>query len=141
MKIGKFVSGTFNPLPTETYLTFGATAEHNQVYELRMETTPMTLAKEMYIVGELSKLNIPDMTVLGIDAHGTMVRMQIYSNQLTWLALIGILPSIIVPLVLLVIGAIIAIQIPPWVWALPFIGVGGGILIYAFMKGKGNKRG
>lgn len=131
------MSGSFNPLPTETYLALGAVAQHNQVYELRMETTPMTLEREMQIVRELSQLNISGMTVLGVDAHGTKVKMQIFSNQTTWLALIAILPQIIVPLVLMIIGVIIAISIPELAWSILFIGIGGGILIYAFMKGKG----
>lgn len=133
MRVGTFVKGIFKAMPTDMYLSLGAMSVHNQVYELRMETTPMTLEKEMDVVSKLLKINVSGMKVLGVDAKGNIVKMQVQANQFAWAAVLAILPQLIVPLIALVIGVIFISRLNEYTTPLVIIAV-VGIAAYLLLK-------
>ena len=138
MKIGNFVRGQFQPMQPSTYLSMGAISVHDQVYEVRgIPREAISPVEQGACLNNLWNLDIEGMNVLGVEVDYDMIRMQVRANSFSWAALIGVLPSLIVPLVALVIGIIIALKIPDWsLSALP-IAVGGGIVLYAVSKSKG----
>lgn len=141
MRVGTFVKGAFTELSGAEYLTAGVASVPGVVYEVRAETAPMSEEEQADVLGKLTTLRVPGMRVLGVDVGAREVRLQVQSQGFFWGALIALLPALIGPLVALVIGVIIAFRIPEWAYAIPFIGFGGGILLYAYMKGKGRKIG
>lgn len=138
MKAGNFVSGTFKPMQPSQYFVPQALAVHNQVYELRATTYPMDAGTEIQIIENVMSVNVPGMTVLAVETDGASgtVRFQVKANQFEWAALIAILPQLLGPIALLVVGLILVWKIPDWAWAAIPLGIGGGILLYAIMKSK-----
>lgn len=136
MKVGAFVSGRFQTLPDESFLSLGAESILHQVYELRIKTTPMSADDENVVTSNLLHVHNPGMNVLGVDVRGSSVRMQVTGSPFFWAPLIAALPALIGPILLFVIGLIVVIRIPDWAYALPFLALGGGIIAYAVLKGR-----
>lgn len=137
MKVGTFVSGSFKPLPTATYLRVGAESTPHQVYEARVKTTPMSEDQERSIIEQLMNVQVVGMVVLGVDANGDAVTVQVTGSPFLWAPFIAILPSIIVPLISLVIGIILVFRVPEWTWGALVLLLGGSVLAYAVVKAKG----
>lgn len=136
MKAGQFVPGLFKALPNEQYLAPQALSVHNQVYELRITTTPMSTQDELNVVSNLMAMPVPGATVLGAEAQGRFVRLQVRANQFAWAALFAFIPTIIGPIIALIVGLIFIVTVPSWAWAAIPLGIGGGILVYALGKSK-----
>jgi len=140
MKIGKFVKGAFKPMQPSQYLAPQALSVHNQIYELRVKTLPISVDAEEPIAYNLfCCLQVPGATVIAVEAKGDAVRMQVRANQFQWAALIAMLPSLIGPILILIIGAIFIFTVPSWALAAIPLGIGGGIFIYALTKGKSSE--
>lgn len=135
MKIGTFIPGRFQPI------VVGLTSVPHEVYEIHAETTPMTTTQSADVAVRLAAVHVEGMVVLGVEAEGPRVRMQVTGSPFTWAPLLAILPAIIVPLMVLVVGVIIALRIPDWAYAALPLGAGLGIMLYLMYtaKSKGGK--
>jgi len=136
MIIGKFIPGSFRATPAASYLAAEALSVPHQIYELRITTAPMAPDRERWIAESLAFIQMEGMNVIAVQAQGSTVRMQVTGSPFFWAPFLAILPSIIVPLVALIIGIIIAIRIPEWAWATVPILLGSSVFIYALYKAK-----
>ena len=136
MKVGVFEVGIFKPLPVETYLAPMAMSVPHEVYELRAETTPMTAYDEARVVDALLRVDVPGMEILGVEAKGNKIKMQVTGSPFAWAPLLIAIEIIIIPLIVLIIGIILAYRIPGWALAVPFVAGGVALVVYAYYKGK-----
>ena len=138
MIAGSFIKGYFKAMKPEQYLSPQALTVHNQVYELRITT--MNVQDELNAVNSLMAMNVPGATVLAAEAKGSTVRLQVQANQFQWAALFAFIPTIIGPIIALIVGIVLLYRIPEWAWAAIPIGIGASIFIYAMFKGKSPKK-
>jgi len=140
MKSGTFVKGVFKAMKPEQYLSPQAMTIHNQVYELRITTQPISYRYERAIVEELMGMSVPGATVLAAEARGSFVKLQVRANQFTWAALFTFIPTIIGPVIAMVVGIIFLLIVPSWAWAAIPLGIGGAVIAYAVLKAKPTKK-
>lgn len=136
MKAGTFVFGNLVPVLPSQVLAPMAMAVHNQIYEVKVTVQPVPPNMESSVVNSLMAMRVPGMKVLAVEVRGNYARLQVKANQFEWMALFAALPSILGPLGLIIISALIVFQVPSWAWAAIPLSVGGGILLYAIYKAK-----
>lgn len=135
MQVGKFYKGIFLEQQPDMYLALGAESTPHKIYELRIQTEyAIPPEQEEEIVTQLFHITNPGMRTLGIDVSGNSVTMQVTGSPFFWAPLIAIIPSIIGPLVALVLGVIFLIRVPDWAFVLPFIGGGAAIALWGYGK-------
>lgn len=140
MKVGIFVPGEFHPIDIqmEQLLLSG------QVYEVRTKTTSMDLEAQSQAIAGLMGFDFLGVKVIGVETSKNSVRLQLLTSptlvaqpiSLFWGAFLPFLIEFITPLGIILIGIILAVKIPNWALAVPFVALGGAILIYALVKGK-----
>jgi len=137
MRIGTFVSGSFNVLSTYTYTALGSTISLNQVYEARMDTGYLSTEQQLDVLKKLQA--IEGIKVLAAETSSTQTRMQFIADPVSlslWAILINALPIIIPTITVLVIGLILASKVPEWAIAVPFVCLGVGFVAWAVYKAK-----
>lgn len=140
MKAGTFVKGIFKAMKPEQYLAPQALSVHNQVYELRITAQPIAARFEQAIVEGIMNMNIPGATVLAAEAKGSSVKLQVRANQFQWAALFAFIPTIIGPIIALIVGIIFIFAVPSWAWAAIPLGIGGAVIAYAVLKAKPTRK-
>lgn len=136
MIAGKFVPGAFKALPNEQFLAPQALSVPHQVYEARVTTVPMSAEREREVLERLMSVKVPGMDIIAAEVKGNKVRIQVTGSPFFWAPFLAILPSIIGPIIALVIGLILIYRIPDWAWAAIPLGIGGAIILYALAKAK-----
>lgn len=136
MIVGRFVPGAFRALPAASYMALGAESVPHQVYEVWVRTVPMAPEQEREVAGRLMSASVPGMVVLGVEAKGDAVRIQVTGSPFFWEPFLAILPAIIGPIIALVIGLVFIYRIPEWAWAAIPLGIGGAVLIYAIIEAR-----
>ncbi len=136
MIAGKFKAGAFKALPTATYFSLGAESVPHQVYEVRVKTISMSAEREREVLERLMSVKVPGMEVIAAEAKGDKVRIQVTGSPFLWAPFLAILPSIIGPIIALVIGLILIFRIPEWTWAAVALILGGSVFAYAIVKAK-----
>lgn len=139
MIAGKFVSGAFRALSTATYLSVGAESVPHQVYEVRVTTVPLSAERERDILEKLMSARVSlslrqGLDVIAVEAGGNRVRIQVTGSPFLWAPFLALLPTIIGPIIALVVGLVLIYRIPEWAWAAIPLGIGGAVLVYALTK-------
>ncbi len=135
-----FVPGRFQPIDpyVEQLLLPG------QVYEVRTKTTSMDLKEQSQAIDGLMGFEFPGVKIIGVETSSDSLRLQFLTSPTLvaqpislWLGVfLAFLVKFITPLGVILIGFILAAKIPEWALAIPFVALGGAILIYALVKGK-----
>lgn len=136
MILGTIRPGRFVPIPPRLYLGADAMSKRGQAYEIRVKTTPMSLADEAKVAKNVMGVKVTGLQVLGVEAKGDTVRFQVNHEQFAWVALFSALPALIGPIIALIVGLLFFTAIPSWIWGALVLTLGASVFAYAVVKAR-----
>jgi len=127
-RLGRRVEGRLQPLN----LAALKTGVPNQVYEIHVETSPVSEAGEVASALAQLQARVPGVRVLYVEVGSTMSRMQLIADPtgFSWLAVLAALPQILtwVGIAIIAIAVFLVIGAIP-IWAV-YLALGGAFLIF-----------
>lgn len=159
-RIGTLVAGRFASLSPKELLTPGGMGVPSALYEVVAELEkPLSPEDETRAANAVYyQLGVPGMGVLGVDASGAKVRVQVTGASalsvgstdvasvagFPWSGLFAQLPSILTGIGILIAAITVLIftgRVPEWAWGVVVLAGAAALVLWSFSQIIGAKRG